>query len=980
MLLSLAKAVHRARMLWLILLSTIALAWPTPIPLIEDSEEIDEPCFDPCYCEVKESLFHIHCDSKGFTNISQITEFWSRPFKLYLQRNSMRKLYTNSFLHLNNAVSINLGNNALQDIQTGAFNGLRILKRLYLHENKLDVFRNDTFLGLESLEYLQADYNVIKRIESGAFRNLSKLRVLILNDNLIPVLPTNLFKAVSLTHLDLRGNRLKVLSYRGMLDHIGRNLMELQLEENPWNCTCDIVQLKSWLGRIPYTALVGDITCETPFHFHGKDLREIRKTELCPLLSDSEVEASLGLPHLSSNKENVWPTKPSSMLSSVHFTASSVEYKSSSNKQPKPTKQPRTPRPPSTSQAFYPGPNQPPIAPYQTRPPIPIICPAGCTCNLHINDLGLTVNCKERGFNNISELLPRPLNAKKLYLSSNLIQKIYRSDFWNFSSLDLLHLGNNRISYVQDGAFLNLPNLKSLFLNGNDLERLTPGMFRGLQSLHYLYFEFNVIREIQPAAFSLMPNLKLLFLNNNLLRTLPTDAFAGTSLARLNLRKNYFLYLPVAGVLEHLNAIVQIDLNENPWDCTCDLVPFKQWIETISSVSVVGDVLCASPENLTHRDVRSVEPELLCPELLRHGAPAGGASPGGLGEPRAIGGPTGAAPYEFSPPGGPVPLSVLILSLLVLFFSAVFLAAGLFAYVLRRRRKKLPFRSKRPEGGVDLTGIQMQCHRLFEDGGGVVGGGVVTGGGGGGGVGGLGGRPPLASPEKAPPVGHVYEYIPHPVTQMCNNPIYKPREDDEVAGSTGPDCSGADRAAGLGEGLRGGGEPFAEAPKDGAGSYRTLLEKDQEWALAVSSSQLNTIVTAPHPLRAAGVGAAPGPGPGGLRQLEKNGGVVLFPPGGGGGTLAEREPRAGPACGGRGDCVYGTAPRLKELHVHPPGMQYPDLQHDARLHDTLLLAAAAAGAGLADRHAPHSDYLELRAKLHTKPDYLEVLEKTTYRF
>ena len=151
---SIAEMLHRGRMLWIILLSTIALGWTTPIPLIEDSEEIDEPCFDPCYCEVKESLFHIHCDSKGFTNISQITEFWSRPFKLYLQRNSMRKLYTNSFLHLNNAVSINLGNNALQDIQTGAFNGLKILKRLYLHENKLDVFRNDTFLGLESLEYL----------------------------------------------------------------------------------------------------------------------------------------------------------------------------------------------------------------------------------------------------------------------------------------------------------------------------------------------------------------------------------------------------------------------------------------------------------------------------------------------------------------------------------------------------------------------------------------------------------------------------------------------------------------------------------------------------------------------------------------------------------------------------------------------------------------------------------------------------------
>ncbi|XP_073530919.1 SLIT and NTRK-like protein 3 [Phyllobates terribilis] len=871
------------RVLWIILLSTIALAWTTPIPLIEDSEEIDEPCFDPCYCEVKESLFHIYCENKGFTNISQISESWSRPFKLYLQRNLMRKLYANSFLHLNNAVSINLGNNALQDIQAGAFNGMKVLKRLYLHENKLDIFRNDTFMGLESLEYLQADYNVIKRIESGAFRNLNKLRVLILNDNHIPLLPTNLFKSVSLTHLDLRGNRLKILSYRGMLDHIGRSIMEIQLAENPWNCTCEIVQLKSWLERIPYTVLVGDITCESPFHFHGKDLRDIKRGKLCPLLSESEVEASLGIPQLPSSRENTWPTKPSSMLSSFHVTASSVEYKTS-NKQPTTTKQPRAPKPPPTPRGLYPGPNQPPIAGYQTRPPIPIICPTGCSCSLHINDLGLTVNCKEKGIHNISELLPRPLNAKKLYLSGNLIQKIYRSDFWNFSSLDLLHLGNNRISYVQEGAFINLPNLKSLYLNGNDIERLTPGMFRGLQSLNYLYFEYNMIREIQPAAFSLMPNLKLLFLNDNLLRTLPTDAFAGTSLARLNLRNNHFLYLPVAGVLEHLNAIVQIDLKQNPWDCTCDIVPLKQWIDTISSVIVVGEVLCKSPENLTNKDLKSTEMEVLCPEMLH--ATISSVFPGNMV-------PTTHSALDYSTPGGPIPLSVLILSLLILFFSAVFVAAGLFAFVLRRR-KKLPFR-KRQE--VDLTGIQMQC-RIFED-------------------------RPNNSPEKAP--GHVYDYIPHPVTQMCNNPIYKPREEEM-------------------------GDEFSET-KENNTNYRTLIEKEKEWTMAVSNSQLNTIVTVNQS--------------GEVPSFHENG--VIFP------GIIDRE-RPAPTVGFV-DCIYGTVPKLKELHVHPPGMQYPDLQQDARLKETLLFSA---GKGFSDQ--TQSEYLELRAKLQTKPDYLEVLEKNTYRF
>ncbi|KAJ7995346.1 hypothetical protein DPEC_G00243610 [Dallia pectoralis] len=902
-------------MLWVTLLSTIALGWTTPIPLLEDSEEIDEPCFEPCYCEVKEGIFHVHCDSKGFSNISQISQTWTRPFKLNLQRNSMRKLYFNSFLHLNNAVSINLGNNALQDIHAGAFNGLGILKRLFLHENKLEVFRNDTFLGLESLEYLQADYNVIKRIESGTFRHLHKLRVLILNDNLIPVLPSYLFRSVSLTHLDLRGNRLKMLPYKGTLEYVGRSLMEIQLEENPWICECDIVQLKTWLERVPYTALVGEITCEYPFHLHGKDLREIKRSELCPFLSDAEIDAKLGIPRAPFNNEHTWPTKPSSMLSSFHNTASSVEYKDRHDKPPKrrgPSKIPPTPK--TRDQ------NLPPIPGCQTRPPIPIICPSRCTCNLHINDLGLTVNCKDKGFHNISELLPRPLNAKKLYLSGNLIQKIYRSDFWNFSSLDLLHLGSNQISYIQEGAFINLPNLKSLYLNGNDIDRLTPGMFRGLQTLSLLYFEYNVIWEIQPASFSLMPSLQLVFLNNNLLHSLPTDAFAGTSLARLNLRYNHFKSLPVRGVLEHLHSIVQIDLHGNPWDCSCDIIPLKTWMEKLSSVIMVSDVSCKTPDFAAGKDLRSLEAEVICPELKQSSRPSPALPSDDLT--------TGNSGLGMAGGRGPVPLSVLILSLLILFISAVFVAAGLFAFVLRRR-KRLPFR-KRSE--VDLTGIQTQC-RIFED-------------------------PPrrtssgsAGSPEK-PPAGHththshahghaghththshVYDYIPHPVTQMCNNPIYKPRE-----GEIGEE-----------EGMQ-----FAETTENNS-NYRTLLQKEREWTLAVSNSKLNTIVTVSHDT-------------GDLSGFCENGGLCP--------TVIDSQ-RPTPTVGFV-DCLYGTVPKLKDMHVahaHPPGMQYPDLQQDAHLKETLLFTA---GKGCFPDPS-QSDYLELRAKLQTKPDYLEVLEKS-YRF
>ncbi|XP_028294316.1 SLIT and NTRK-like protein 3 [Gouania willdenowi] len=947
-------------------LGCVCLSWashtPTPTPtsthtpLVDNSEEeVDEPCFEPCTCEVKEGVLHVHCDGRGFTNASQVSQSWVRPFKLNLQRNSLRRLYSNGFQHLGNAMSINLGNNALQDIRVGAFNGLAKLRRLYLHENKLEVFRNDTFAGLEALEYLQADYNVIKRIDSGALRFLYKLRVLILNDNLIPVLPAHLFRSVSLTHLDLRGNRLKSLAYAGTLEYVGRSLMELQLEENPWNCGCEAVQLQQWLGQIPYTAVVGDVTCEYPFHLHGKDLREIPRKELCAGLPDKEVQGEGGgsspgsQPHHlrpnskpNSNPGRVRPTKPSSMVhgsrqnthtSSPSSSSSSTERKDK-ERHPRPTKRPRPSRTPPTPRSLMPNQN-PPVAGYQTRPPIPIICPLGCTCNLHITDLGLTVNCKESGFYNVSQLTPRPLNGRKLYLSGNLIQRIYRTDFWNFSSLDLLHLGNNRISYLQEGAFSSLTSLRSLYLNGNNLERLSPHMFLGLQNIRYLYFEYNEIHEVDTGTFDSMPSLQLLFLNANLLRDLPLNVFSRVNLARLNLRDNRLVHLPVEGVLEHLTGLVQVDLQQNPWECNCDSAPLKRWLEGLSAVVVVGEVVCHSPDKTKGIDLRSLSMELLCPELepledqkQEEQTFTSTAADGGV----SIGYP-GAGLGPLMPPGkDSIPLSVLVLSLLVLFVSAFFAVAALIAYALRRR-DKLPFRR---QGEVDLAGIQMECgifteqtHHHHH---------------------GLPETPPLPAPEH----NHVYDTIlppqaaskagnPTSPAHMCSNPIYK--EEPDAAVNQRPQHQQQKQT-------------FV-APNKSEGVYCSAVEKEREWALEVSSSPINTVTGAMGPL--AGL----------------HGNSILCP------TVIDSQgptPKVELV-----DCLFRLPTTefrdLPDRYARPPPRyRHPqDSKQDPRSEQTLVVTTASTPVGGGHSSQGEQGAGEQRARLRTTPDYMEVLERS-YQF
>ncbi|XP_066571070.1 SLIT and NTRK-like protein 2 [Amia ocellicauda] len=684
-------------------------------------------CKNRCLCDEKENVLNINCENKGFTAVNQFQPPPNRVCQLFLNGNFLSRLQPNEFVNYGNVSTLHLGNNGLQEIQTGAFMGLKILKRLHLNNNNLEMIKEDTFVGLESLEYLQADYNYISAIEAGAFSKLNKLKVLILNDNLLPSLPNNVFRFVLLTHLDLRGNRLKMLPFAGVLEHIG-GIMEIQLEENPWNCTCDLLPLKAWLDTI--SVFVGDIVCETPFRLHGKDITQLIRQDLCPRKSDSNQRAM----HPASDSQYQGPAP------TLHPGVT-------------PTRAPKASRPPKMKIRTTPrvtishkdkqifG----PIMVYQTRSPVPMICPNVCICSSQNPDSGININCQEKKLHNISDLQPKPSYPKKLHLTGNYLHTVYRTDLTEYSSLELLHLGNNRIAIIQDGAFENLTNLRRLYLNGNYIESLSPSLFAGLQSLQYLYLEYNVIKDILPHTFNSLHNLQLLFLNNNLLRSLPDNVFGGTMLTRLNLRNNHFSHLPVRGVLDQLSAFIQIDLQENPWDCTCDIVALKNWMELSSTSVVVNEITCDSPSKHAGRLLRSLRNDAICPEnsqIIVTTVPTVSSSTD--------------LPYSASAPTDPlpeihteVPLSVLILGLLVVFILSVCFGAGLFVFVLKRRKgvDSVPTSAN----NLDLNSFQVQYGSYSTE----------------------------TSTDKTE--SHVYNYIPPPVGQMCQNPIYMQKEEDQVA-------------------------------------------------------------------------------------------------------------------------------------------------------------------------------------------------------
>ncbi|XP_066518089.1 SLIT and NTRK-like protein 6 [Hoplias malabaricus] len=603
----------------------------------QDEASYRGACESLCWCEEKDGVLHVNCEDRSINKISEVKVPPDRPFHLNLYKNNLVELLPEDMEPFKNAVTLHLGANSIQELEPGVFGALGSLKKLHINSNFLVMLKEDTFHGLVNLEYLQADTNFIRVVEPGAFSKLIRLKVLILNDNSIEFLPSNIFRFVPLTHLDLRGNKLQTLPYVGFLEHIGR-IIELLLEDNDWVCDCQILYLKIWIENMRAQSSIGEVVCSSPHHLRGSTLAKVKRDVLCPSHDDMNLEE---------------PSKSQDMV----VTPSTKVFQSTE----------------ARDDAKIPTPAHVPK----------MSCIARCSCH-NSPSAGFLIHCEDQGIQRISDLGILQQSPSKIVLNGNMIQRLLKYDFVTFDSLEILSLSNNQIDYVENETFLSLSNLKKLYLNGNRIERISATMFLGLHNLEYLYLEYNVIKEIESGSFNPLTNLKLLFLNNNLLKALPAQIFRNVPLTKLNLRGNMFMHLPVSNVLDQLDFLDQIYLEDNLWDCTCDLVSLKQWVEKLKKETIVGSILCHSPRKVASADIRSLRHDVLCPGLVTHNSLI---SMGEAGVLTTVAPGAGAAGF-FSSFMDAVPLSVLILCLLILLLTVIFCSAGIVVFVLHRRRRK----------------------------------------------------------------------------------------------------------------------------------------------------------------------------------------------------------------------------------------------------------------------------------------------------
>ncbi|XP_036401267.1 SLIT and NTRK-like protein 1 [Megalops cyprinoides] len=641
-----------------------------------------------CSCNEVEGDLHIDCEKRSFSNLNHLTGPSSQFYHLLLHGNSLSRLFPNEFANFYNAVSLHLENNGLHDIVPGAFLGLQLVKRLHINNNKLRSFKKSTFLGLDDLEYLQADFNLLRDIDPAVFRDLNKLEVLILNDNLISALPNNVFQHVPITHLDLRGNRIKTLPYEGVLEQIP-GIAEVLLEDNPWDCNCDLVSLKEWLDNIPHNALIGRVICEAPTRLQGNDLNETSETDLCP--SENGMDSSLVAPPTQDKTSNPRPfPTPNQINGAYESPTPGFGHKGRSKSRESwllKTKPTAITTLNGKSEQMYNG-----------------SCPLTCSCKLLQTRRWLRVNCEGKKIETLSDLKHKTLSVQELNLRDNSIQNVKKKDLNGYQYLNLLDLGANNIKLIENNTFQNLTDLRWLYMDKNYLDTLFMEMFVGLQNLEYLSLEYNDIQLIMAGTFNPMPNLRVLFLNNNLLKSLPMDIFLGVSLSQLSLHNNYFTSLPVTRILDQLVSIIKIDLHGNPWDCSCNIVPLKTWAEKLGSEVIVSDLKCETPEEFWKRDFRHFGNEVLCPQL--HGKIA----PTPLSKNSTFAADTGTLSNSYLEPSR-VSISVLVPGLLLVFVTSAFTVVGMLVFILRNRK-----RSKRRDGNSsasEINSLQTVCDSSY---------------------------------------------------------------------------------------------------------------------------------------------------------------------------------------------------------------------------------------------------------------------------
>lgn len=230
----------------------------------------------PCKCKWVSGKKTADCVHSRLTHVP--TNLSSEIQHLDLTGNRISHLPADTFakVGLVNLHKLIMRECGIRSIDTGAFNGLKIVIELDLSGNHLKNLLPGTFTETQRLRVLLLNHNQLESLENGLFHDLTYLQKIEISNNRLRRISEETFKNLSSLHsLTLDGNNLttvKLATFEKLL-----KLGSLELQNNHWNCNCHLKRFRNW--TIEHKLYTEPTKCSQPATLAGKMWNEVDSNE-----------------------------------------------------------------------------------------------------------------------------------------------------------------------------------------------------------------------------------------------------------------------------------------------------------------------------------------------------------------------------------------------------------------------------------------------------------------------------------------------------------------------------------------------------------------------------------------------------------------------------------------------------------------------------------------------------------------------------
>ena len=469
---------------------------------------------------------------------------------LNMAKNRIQSVERGSFDANKEIEAIRLDGNFVSDIN-GIFSGLSSLLWLNLAENHLNWFdyafvpKNLKWLDIHGnyIESLQNYYKLqeeirIKTLDAshnrlvdvGPMNVPNSIELLFINNNHINNIHANTFvDKVNLTRVDLYANALQKLQMHqlriapsiavkttGESRHSGQQpLPEFYLGGNPFQCDCSM----EWLHRInnftsrqhPKIMDFHNIECVMS-HARGAPIRPIETVDITEFVCPYESHC-FALCHCCD----------------------------------------------------------------QNGCECDMTCPKNCSC---YHDQAWTSNMVDCGHQG-TQVIPRniPADATELYLDGNNYPEMDVAPFRQHSKLRHLFLNASKVEIIRNRTFFGLSTLQTLHLHDNRLQKLYGFEFEQLIRLRELNLHNNRLTFIGNQTFAHLKSLQILRIDGNQL-------------------VNAWLWQLLPSMTSNSEQLERLSMGRNPWSCRCRfLQEMTQFVaDNALIIQDAQDIYCVDEE------------------------------------------------------------------------------------------------------------------------------------------------------------------------------------------------------------------------------------------------------------------------------------------------------------------------------------------------------------------------------------------------